>query len=43
MINNLTHCKLIILNNDYYKILYRIEIIILIRQKITLVNYFDYK
>jgi hypothetical protein len=43
MINNFTHYKLIILNNDYYRILYYIEIIILIVQKITLVNYFDYK
>jgi hypothetical protein len=43
MINSLTHCKLIILNNDYSKNLYHIEIIILIWTKITLVNYFDYK
>jgi hypothetical protein len=43
MINNLTHYKLIILNNDYYKILYNMEFIILIIPKITLVNYFDYK
>jgi len=26
MTNSLQHCKLIILNNDYYKILYNIEI-----------------
>ncbi len=43
MINNLILYKLIILNNDYYKILYNIEIIILIVPKITLVDYFDYK
>jgi hypothetical protein len=42
MINNFTLCKLIILNNDYYKILYNIEIIILIIPKKNLVNYFDY-
>jgi hypothetical protein len=34
--NNLTHYKLIILNNDHYKILYNIEIIILIIPKINL-------
>ncbi len=39
MINNLTHYKLIILNNDFYKYIYNIEIIILIIPKITLVNY----
>jgi hypothetical protein len=43
MINNLTHCKLIILNNEYYKILYNIEIIILIVPKVTIIYYFDYK
>jgi hypothetical protein len=43
MINNFTHYKLIILNNDYYKKNYYIEIIILIIPKIALVNYFDYK
>jgi len=42
-INNLTHYKLIILNNDHYKILYDIEIIILIIPKITLLIYFDHK
>jgi hypothetical protein len=42
MLNSFTHCKLIILNNDYYKILYNIEIIILIIPKINLVNYYDY-
>jgi len=43
MINNLTRYKLIILNNNYYKFLYNIEIVILIIPKITSVNYFDYK
>jgi hypothetical protein len=43
MINNLAHYKLIILNNGYYKILYNIEIIILIMPTIILVNYFEYK
>jgi len=43
MTNNLTHYKIIILNNDYYKFLYNIEIIILIGPKITLENNFDYK
>ncbi len=43
MINNLTHYKLIILNIDFYKYIYNIEIIILIIPKITIVNYFDYK
>jgi hypothetical protein len=42
-INNLTHYKLIILNNDHYKILYNIEIIILIIPKINLLIYFDHK
>jgi hypothetical protein len=41
MLNSLTHCKLIILNNDNYKILYNIEIIIFIIPTINLVNYFD--
>jgi len=41
MLNSLTHCKLIILNNDYDKILYNIEIIIFIIPTINLVNYFD--
>jgi hypothetical protein len=43
MINNFIHSKLIVFNNDYYEVLYNIEIIILIVPKITLVNYFDYK
>jgi len=43
MTNNLTHYKIIVLNNDYYKILYNIEIIILIGPKITLENHFHYK
>jgi hypothetical protein len=43
MINNLTHCKLIILNNDHYKIIYNIQIIILIIPKINLLISFDYK
>ncbi len=42
MINNFTYCKFIILNNEYYKILYNIEIIISIVPKITLINYFEY-
>jgi hypothetical protein len=42
MINNLTQYK-IILNNDYCKNLYNMEIVILIVPKITLLNYFDYK
>jgi hypothetical protein len=42
MLNSFTQCKLIILNNEYYKILYKIEIIILIIPKINWVNYFDY-
>jgi len=42
-IKNLTHYKLIILNNDHYKILYNIEIIILIIPKINLLIYFDHK
>jgi hypothetical protein len=43
MTNNLRQYKLIILNNDYYKILHNIEIIILIGPKMTLENDFDYK
>ncbi len=43
MINNLTHYKLILLNNNYLKKLYNIELILLIVPKIILVNNFDYK
>jgi hypothetical protein len=43
MINNLTHYKLFLLNNDYYKILYNIELVLLIVPKIILVNNSDYK
>jgi len=43
LINNFTHYILIILNADYSKFWYNIEIIILMVPKITLVNYFENK
>lgn len=43
MTKKFANYKYIILNNDYYKIIYNNEIIVLIRPKIALVNYFDYK